>query len=134
VDAAANVQMIRQLYDAMGRSDTARMLELIDEDVIFVVPGPPGVGAAGTWRGHAGVLACLDKLRTDQANQRVDVIEFVAERDKVVVLLHVQGTSLQTGKPFETDIIHYFTIKNGRVISLLDFFDTAALVEAHRGQ
>lgn len=132
MDAAANVEMIRQLYDAMGRSDSARMLELVSEDVIFVVPGPPGVGAAGTWRGHDGVQECLRKLRADQENQSVEIIEFVAERDRVVVLLHVTGKSLRTGKPFESDIIHYFSIKDGRIVRLLDFFDTAALAEAHR--
>jgi ketosteroid isomerase-like protein len=132
VNGSANVQVIRQLYDAMARSDIERVLELLSEDVTFVVPGPPGVGAAGIWRGHDGVQACLRKLRADQENQSVEIVEFVAERDKVVVLLHVKAKSLGTGKTFESDIIHYFTIKDGQIVSLLDFFDTAALVEAHR--
>jgi ketosteroid isomerase-like protein len=126
----ANVRMIQDLYDAMGRADSARMLELVSEDVTFVVPGPPGIGAAGTWRGHDGVQACLRKLRADQENHAVEIIEFVAERDKVVVLLHVKATSLRTGKSFESDIVHYFSIKDGRIVRLVDFFDTAALVEA----
>jgi hypothetical protein len=33
------------------------------------------------------VQACLRKLRADQENHAVEIIEFVAERDKVVVLL-----------------------------------------------
>ncbi len=131
MNGSANVQLVQQLYEAMGRSDMERIFELLSEDVIFVVPGRPGIGAAGTWRGHDGVEACLRKLRADQENDSVQIVEFVAERDKVVVLLHVKGKSLATGKTFESDIIHYFTIKDGRIVSLLDFFDTAALLEAH---
>jgi ketosteroid isomerase-like protein len=127
----ANVQIIRELYDAMGRADSNRLRSLLSEDVMFVVPGPEGVGAAGTWRGFDGVQACFDKLRRDQENHAVEILEFVAERDKVVVRLHVKGRSLRTGKPFESDIIHYFSIENGRIVRLLDFFDTAALAEAH---
>jgi ketosteroid isomerase-like protein len=125
------VLVVKQLYEAMGRSDMERIFELLSEDVTFVIPGRPGIGAAGTWRGHDGVQACLRKLQADQENESVQVVEFVAERDKVVVLLHVKGKSLASGKTFETDIIHYFTIKDGRIVSLLDFFDTAALLDAH---
>jgi len=56
----------------------------------------------------------------------------VAEADRVVVLLHVAATVLSTGKMFESDIIHFFTVKDGKIVSLRDFFDTAAVVEATR--
>jgi ketosteroid isomerase-like protein len=52
--------------------------------------------------------------------------------DKVVVLLHATAKVLVTGKPFESDIIHFFTIRDGKIASLLDFFDTAAMVGASR--
>ncbi len=52
MNASANVELVKQLYEAMGRSDMERVFELLSEDVTFVVPGRPGVGAAGTWRGH----------------------------------------------------------------------------------
>ena len=132
MNESTNVQVIKQLYDAMARNDTERLRDLLSEDVTFVVPGPPGIGAAGTWRGYDGVQACLRTLREGQENQSVEIVEFVAERDKVVVLLHVKARSLRTGKTFESDIIHYFTITNGRIVSLLDFFDTATIADAHR--
>lgn len=45
----ANVQLIRQLYDAMSNGDLDAALAMM---TAFVVPGPPEIGAAGTWRGH----------------------------------------------------------------------------------
>ena len=50
----------------------------------------------------------------------------------VVVLLHVVAKARSTGKTFESDIVHFFTIRDARIASSLDFFDTAALVDANR--
>jgi ketosteroid isomerase-like protein len=128
----ANVQLIRQLYETMGKGDLDAVLAMMTDDVTFVVPGPPGLGAAGTWRGHKGVRTCFVRLRDAQDNQQVDVREIVAQGNTVVVLLHAVARIRSTGKTFESDIAHYLTIRNGRIASLLDFFDTAALVEAYR--
>jgi uncharacterized protein len=129
---AANVTVIRKLYEAMGKGDVEAAFALLEDDVEFVVPGPPHLGAAGTWRGHRGVQECLRRLRDGQENLSTDVRHFVAEAEQVVVLLHVRGKVLATGKEFESDIVHFFTLRHGRVVRLLDFFDTAALAEAYR--
>ena len=127
-----NVHVVRRLYEAMARGDMRAVLALMSDDVTFVVPGPSGVGAAGIWQGHDGVQQCFRKLRESQRNDGLEIQEFVAEADKVIVLLHVTGTVLSTGKTFESDIVHFFTVKEGKIVSLRDFFDTAAVVEASR--
>ena len=66
---AANVQLIKELYDRLGKGDLETALGLMTDDVTFVVPGPPGIGAAGTWRGHNGVRECFARLREAQENQ-----------------------------------------------------------------
>ena len=129
---AANIQVIRQLYDTMSKGDLDAALAMMTDDVTFVVPGPPGLGAAGTWQGHAGVRDCFVRLREGQDNQSVELRQFVAQGNTVVVLLHVVAKARSTGKRFESDIVHFFTIRDARIASLLDFFDTAALLEANR--
>jgi ketosteroid isomerase-like protein len=128
----ANVQLIRKLYDAMSAGDLDAALAMMTDDVTFVVPGPPEIGAAGTWHGRTGVRDCFARLREAQENQSVDIREFVAQGNKVVVLLHVVARARATGRKFELDIVHFFTIEDERITSLLDFFDTAALVDANR--
>ena len=129
---AANVQLIKELYDRLGKGDLETALGLMTDDVTFVVPGPPGIGAAGTWRGHNGVRECFARLREAQENQRTDVREFVAQGNTVVVLLHVIAKARSTGKRFESDLVHFFTLRDARISNLIDFFDTAALVDAYR--
>jgi ketosteroid isomerase-like protein len=127
------VRVIGRLYDAMRAGDVDTILSMMTEDVTFVVPGPQDIGAAGTWRGHAGVRDCLARLRQVQATETLDVREFVAQGDTVVVLLHVVARVHATGRTFESDLVHFFRLSGGRVATLLDFFDTAALVTAVRG-
>ena len=129
---AANVQLIKELYDRLGKGDLETALGLMTDDVTFVVPGPPGIGAAGTWRGHNGVRECFARLREAQENQSTDVREFVAQGNTVVVLLHVITKARSTGKRFESDLVHFFTLRDARISNLIDFFDTAALVDAYR--
>jgi len=129
---AANVQLIKELYDRLGKGDLETALGLMTDDVTFVVPGPAGIGAAGTWRGHNGVRECFARLREAQENQSTDVREFVAQGNTVVVLLHVIAKARSTGKRFESDLVHFFTLRDARISNLIDFFDTAALVDAYR--
>jgi uncharacterized protein len=129
---AANVQLIKELYDRLGKGDLETALGLMTDDVTFVVPGPPGIGAAGTWRGHNGVRECFARLREAQENQSTDVREFVAQGNTVVVLLHVIAKARSTGKRFESDLVHFFTLRDARISNLIDFFDTAALVDAYQ--
>lgn len=75
---------------------------------------------------------CFVRLRDAQDNQRVDVRQIVAQGDTVMVLLHAVARVRSTGKTFRSDIVHVFTIRDARIAGLLDFFDTAALVEATR--
>ena len=127
----SNEQIIRRLYSAMAKPTLEETLQLLTEDVEFVVPGTPGLGAAGTWRGAEGVCECMRRLREGQENQSVEVREFVSEGDHVVVRLHVRAKVIAPGKSFESDIVHFFTLRGGKVARLLDFFDTAALSTAY---
>jgi uncharacterized protein len=129
---SANLDAVRRLYRAMGQPALDPVLALMTEDVEFVVPGPPGLGAAGTWSGPAGVAECLRRLRAAHQNESVDFLEFVADGEHVVVRLHVRARVLETGRTFESDIVHFFTFRDGKIARLLDFFDTAALAAAHR--
>ena len=126
-----NTQLIRRLYSAMGKPTLDETLSLLTEDVEFIVPGTSGLGAAGTWRGAEGVRECMRRLRAGQQTESLEFLEFVSEGDHVVVRLHVKGRVTATGKVFESDIIHFFTLRGGKVARLIDFFDTAALAAAY---
>jgi len=65
--------------------------------------------------------------------ERLDFLERIADGPFVVSRLHVAAVARATGRRFESDIVHLFTVTGGKVSRLLDFFDTAAIVAAYRG-
>jgi len=129
----APTDVIEALYAAMRAGDTERVIGLLSDDVVMIVPGPPGVGAAGEWRGHDGARECFRRLGEGHVTERLDFLERIADGPFVVSRLHVAAVARATGRRFESDIVHLFTVTGGKVSRLLDFFDTAAIVAAYRG-
>jgi ketosteroid isomerase-like protein len=124
--------VVDRLYSALRAGDIEGVLALLSEDVVFVVPGPSGLGAAGEWRGREGVRECFRRLGEGHATERLDFLERIAEGPYVVSRLHTVGVARATGRRFASDIVHLFTVEHGKVTRLLDFFDTAALAAAYR--
>ena len=129
----APTDVIEALYAAMRAGDTDAVIGLLTDDVIMIVPGPPGVGGAGEWRGHDGARECFRRLGEGHVTERLEFLERIADGPFVVSRLHVAAVARATGRRFESDIVHLFTVTDGKVSRLLDFFDTAAIVAAYRG-
>ena len=127
----SKVDVVRGLYAAMGQPTLDAAWPLLTEDVELIVPGPPGIGAAGTWRGADGVRECLQRLRDGQENLRLNISHIVSDGAFVVVRLQVQARVLSTGAIFESEIIHFFEFEGDRISRLVDYFDTAALLHAY---
>lgn len=124
-------EVIDALYGAMKSGDIEGVLALLSEDVELVIPGLPGVGAAGHWRGRDAARECFRRLGEGQVTERLDFFERIVFGNTVVSRLHVTAVAKKTGKRFESDIAHFFTVVDGKVTRLLDFFDTAVVREAY---
>jgi uncharacterized protein len=125
-------EVIERFYAAMQAGDIEGVLAWLSENVLIIVPGPPGLGAAGDWHGHTGARECFRRLGEGQVTERLELLERVAEGPFVVARLHLTAVVRATGRRFDSDIVHMFTVTDGKVSRLLAFFDTAARVEAYR--
>lgn len=56
--------------------------------------------------------------------------EFIAQGNKVVVLGHGAWTARETGRDFESDWVHVFTIDGGQITAFREFLDVQFAVEA----
>jgi ketosteroid isomerase-like protein len=56
--------------------------------------------------------------------------EFIAQGDRVVALGTYAATVRETGRSYETDWVHVFTVKDGKITSFNEFFDSAAASRA----
>jgi ketosteroid isomerase-like protein len=128
-----NVQIVQKLYQAFGAGDGPGIFSVIAPDIDWKFNGrPTDLPYAGHFRGHAELMNFFGTVA-----QTAEVIEFgphevYAFDDKVVSLGGEKVRAKATGKIFETDWIHFFTIKGGQITRLREYYDTAAIAEAFR--
>jgi hypothetical protein len=128
-----NVQVVKDAYAAFARGDIPAVVNACAPEVEWIIPGGSGIPVAGTFRSRKGVADFFRALGENQTARQFEPREFIAQGDKVVVLGHYRWTVKPTGKPYESDWVHVFAIRNGSVVRFQEYSDTAAEAEAYRG-
>jgi len=129
-----NVELVQQVYAAIGRGDIPRVLDAMAEDVKIYVPGPPEIPFAGTFQGHTGVATFFEALVTNAEIHEFEPQQFVAADETVVVLGRERLTARTTGHTWETDWAMAWTVRNGKVSLLREYHQTDAIAGAFQGQ
>lgn len=127
------IQVVQELYAAFGKANMPAILNQLDEAVDWYFVGrAQDVPFAGQRQGHAQMV---DFFATIAAT--CDILEFgphevMALGDHVLALGHEQVRVKATGRIFETDWAHLFTVRGGKVVRVREFYDTAAMAEAFK--
>jgi ketosteroid isomerase-like protein len=126
------VEMVQALYVAFGRGDIPALLGVLSPDVEWGEPENPLNPAAGTRRGHAGVLEWLRIGKEAEEILFLEPRQFLVGGDSVAVVGFMRCRARATGKVYESDFVHLVTIVDGQVTRFREFFDTYAAAEAYR--
>ena len=128
-----NVSMVKLLYDAFKRREVHSIIDMFADDAVMHGPTASGVLPwGGTYKGHSGVAQFFRALGESLVPQQFDLNDFIAQDDKVVVLGYQKGHAKPTGRPYETEFVNVWTIREGKFIEFKVYNDTAALVESLR--
>jgi uncharacterized protein len=126
-----NVQVVRQAYQSFQTGDIPGVLGLMSSDVEWQLPRMGNIPISGLRRGNAQVAEFFSTLANDQEPIVFEPRDFVAAGDRVVALGHYKWTVKKTGKQFESDFAHVFTVRNGKVVRFQEFLDTARAEAAY---
>ena len=126
----ANVGVVQQGYEALGRGDIPALLDLMADDVEWTLQGPPVIPWAGTRRGREGVAKFFSLLGETLEFERFEPREFVAQGDTVVVLGYERSLVKPTGRTFGQEWAHVYTLRDGKIAKGRFIEDTAAQVVA----
>ncbi len=126
----ANVGVVQQGYEALGRGDIPALLDLMADDVEWTLQGPSVIPWAGTRRGREGVAEFFSLLGETLEFEQFEPREFVAQGDTVVVLGYERSLVKPTGRTFEQEWAHVYTLKDGKIAKARFIEDTAAQVVA----
>jgi uncharacterized protein len=124
-----NVQIVKDFFAAMGAYNKHDLLALVAEDIEWIVPGEDWP-LAGTHRGHAGLADVLRKASEEVEMTYPAPPEFVAQRDRVLVVGVAMGKIKATNKPFKDDWVFDITVRNGKLTKIREYIDTQAMARA----
>ena len=128
-----NVQLVKDAYASFETGNIQGLLDSLTNDVEWTTPGPPDImPAAGHRRGRNEVAEFFAALSESEDIELFEPQEFIAQGDKVVVLIKYRGRVKATGRAAEADLVHVFTIREGKVAQFREYFDTAAALEAYQ--
>ena len=125
-----NAEVIRQAYEAFGRGDVPAVLDLLADDVDWTLQGPSVIPWAGPRRGREGVAEFFSLIGETLEFEQFEPREFVAQGDTVVVLGYERSLVKPTGRTFEHEWAHVYTLKDGKIAKARFIEDTAAQVVA----
>lgn len=129
-----HVELARRLYAAFARQDIPALLTVLDPEVNWLFFGPAEIPFAGHYHGHAEVAKFFALALESAEFLRFEPREFIPGASTVLV----QGSELvrvrANGRVWETDWAHVFTISSGKIVKMREYYDTAVMVAAFRGE
>jgi ketosteroid isomerase-like protein len=118
--------IIRKLYAARVVGNVEEIMGAMAPDVDFALAGDPAASrVVGRCGGHEKLRAQLAKLVDGFKFNAYDIVTLVAEGSNAAVRARANITSAATGQTVDMDLGDFFTFKNGRVASFVQFCDTA---------
>lgn len=126
----ANADLFRRCYDKFGQGDISGLLEHLSENIDFTVPEVENAPYGGLWHGRAEVERFFELLEEAEHLTDFEAREFIAQGDRIVVLGRSTSTVRSTGRHYSTEWVHVLTVKDDKITSFVEFFDTAAALRA----
>ena len=115
-----NVEVVRRVYDAVGRRDAATILELYDPEVEFrFARGTVAdrIGSQHVYSGHAGLREFDSELREAFTNFETNYEELIDAGERVVSVSRYSGQGRESGVEVRGPIqFGVWTIQNGKVM------------------
>jgi uncharacterized protein len=127
-----NLAVVQKLYEAFGRGDLPTILSHLAEDVTWKYLGPAEIPFGGTRHGRDQVAQFFAAIAESLEVQDFGIDRIIVQDDTVVALGHERMRVKTTGRTYETEWAHVFTLRDGKVVEFREYADSAAVAEAFR--
>jgi ketosteroid isomerase-like protein len=126
-----NIQAVKSFYDGISRGDVAFVLGMMDPQVewneaehFLYADHSPYVGPDAVLNG------VFMRLMTEWEGFKAVPEQFIGMGDTVVATGRYHGTYRDTGKSIHAQMVHVFTVKNGKLTRFQQYTDTAQFLDA----
>jgi ketosteroid isomerase-like protein len=126
------LSIVQAAYAAFGRGDLPAMLELLADDATWQFTGDRATPYTGRFDGRARIGEWFSLIPRIDAIQVFEPREFFVGPDHVTVLGWERTAAVSSGKVFECEWVHIFSVRDGRIARFWGMFDTEAAAAARR--
>lgn len=130
-----NVAIVKRGFAAFQQGELQALLNLFSDEVDFRHPMATAIWPwAGRRRGRAQLAEFFAGLAATTEFEHSEPQEFIAQGSKVVVLHFERFRIKATGRAVDNELVHVFTLRDGRIVQWCVYEDTAPIIAAIRGQ
>lgn len=97
-----------------------RLVNLLPEELVF----------GGIWVGPGGAARYIEALQSVLRIESLKVDQMISSGDQVVVIGNERSRFLANGQAYEMDWVHVNTIRDGKIVEMREYNDTAAMLAA----
>jgi hypothetical protein len=111
-----NLELVREIYDAVGRGDVTAILDRITDDVDWAAEAASDAAPwYGPRTGKAGVASFFRDLADSIEITQFDPHSFAAGDDDVHLLVRWTYRSIATAQQASMTMHHYWRIRDGKI-------------------
>ena len=129
-----NIQIVKDMHAAFTKRDLPAVLGFLSDDIDWQSPVSRTISKEITWskprRGRKEVEAFFKDLFGAIKPDRLDLLTFTAQDDRVIVEGTSYGSVISTGCSYHNDWVMLFTLREGKVIKFRQYYDSADVAAA----
>ncbi len=129
MSAQANLDLVRKGYAAFSAGDAEALSAMMSPDCVHIVPGSSPL--SGPHKGVNNVLGLYGQLAERTAGSiKVDLQDVVSDGGDRVIAIHRSTGTRPDGRSLSMQEALLFTISDGKVAEIQDFFADIAAHDA----
>ena len=124
-----NLEIIRATYEGASEENGKNLIASLANDVVWTEAA--GFPYAGTYRGSQAIIDnVFHRLATEWIDYRAKVHTYLADGDHVAAFGVYSGTYRDTGIAMNATFAHLYQLKEGKIISMEQYVDSATVLRA----
>ena len=127
-----NVEIVRRVFDAVTRRDTAAVLALYDPEVEWEHSrgGAGGLPEGGPYRGHEAIRGMFREWNEAWESFEDDCEELIEVGEQVISIVTRRGRGRSSGAEVAAHAAGIWTIRDGKVVGVVWFPTRQEALEA----
>jgi ketosteroid isomerase-like protein len=128
-----NLDIIRATYEGPSAENGKNLLAALAPDATWTEAA--GFPYAGTYVGPEAIIAnVFQKLATEWIDYQAKVHTYLADGDRVAAFGVYSGSYRQTGIAMTATFAHLYRLKDGKIVSMEQYVDSAMVQRALAGK